>query len=243
MRRLWPTVITVLLLTVLVGLGTWQVKRLEWKEGLIAAMDHRMREEPIEVAALPEAEDETYRAAVARGTFLHEQSFYQLAISLGGEGGYHVLTPLRLEDGRFLLVDRGWVPYGRRQDYDRPMGLVSLAGILRRPEHHWSQPVNDPVKNYWYVPDLSAMAKVAGVPAFLPYVLEVDARPNPGGYPIGGQTRIELPNNHLGYALTWYGLALALLVIYSLSVWRKGSADYKAAGSAAGSLRPDGSRR
>lgn len=243
MRRFWPSLITLLLLVVLVGLGTWQLIRLEWKEGLIAAMEDRMREEPIAVSALPEAEDESYRAATVEGSFLHEQSFYQLAISLGGEGGYHVLTPLRLEDGRFLLVDRGWVPYDRRQNYDRPSGPVSLAGILRKPEHHWNQPANDPLKNNWYAPDLVAMAKVAGVPAFLPYVLEVDARPNPGGYPLGGQTRLELPNNHLGYALTWYGLALALLVIYGLSVWRKGPADYKAAGSAAGSLRPDGLRR
>jgi surfeit locus 1 family protein len=65
------------------------------------------------------------------------------------------------------------------------------------------------------------MAKLAGVPEFMPFVLEADTKPNPGGYPIGGQTRVALPNNHLSYALTWYGLALALLVIYGVSGFRK----------------------
>ena len=91
-----------------------------------------------------------------------------------------------------------------------------VGGILRRPHHAWNQPANDPERNDWYGIDLEAMARQAGIREFSSLVLEADATPNPGLYPVGGQTRLSLPNNHLGYALTWYGLALALLVIHRL---------------------------
>jgi len=239
--RLWPTLITAALLSVLVGLGTWQVRRLEWKRELIATMDQRMREAPVDAASIADGQDAAYRSAVAAGQFLLERTFPLFAVSPAGEGGYRVLTPLRLTDGRFLLVDRGWVPYAG--EYFRPSGPVTVAGVLRPPEHHWSQPANDPARNEWYGIDLAAMAKAAGIPGFLPYVLEAGTAANPGGYPIGGRTGVSLVNNHLGYALTWYALALALAVIYGLSVFRKGATDCKAAASAGSSPPPDGPRR
>ena len=227
--RFWPTLMTAAMLFGLIGLGTWQVHRLHWKEGLLAEIAQRMHEAPVEVDALSDKGDVNYRPATVSGTFLNGHILYLFAISKTGDGGYHILTPLRLHDGRFLLVDRGWIPYDMRragdEKFSRPAGPVNVAGILRLPEHYWIQPDNDPARNDWYWVDFAAMAKVAGVPAFLPYVLEADAAPNPGGYPVGGQTRVTLPNNHFAYALTWYGLAWALLVIYGMSAFRKGAED------------------
>ena len=100
-------------------------------------------------------------------------------------------------------------------------GPVLVKGILRTPVHRWLQPDNHPAQNEWYAIDSTAMARAAGVSEFLPFVLEADTALNPGGYPIGGQTRIDVPNTHFVYALTWYGLAAALLVIYGLSGWRR----------------------
>jgi len=239
--RLVRHLCVVLLLGGLLGLGSWQLQRLHWKTDLIAAMDSRMHQAPLDLAGLQDDEDVAYRTATASGRFLLDHVFYQFAIALGsGAGGYRLVTPLRMEDGRFLLVDRGWVPYGLRDgDFWRPSGAVTVSGILHRPEHAWNQPANDPQRNNWYGVDLAAMAEKAGLPGFLPYVLEVDAAPHPGDYPIGGQTRISLPNDHLGYALTWYGLALALLVIYGCRLF----ADYKAAKTAALWPRPDEAER
>jgi surfeit locus 1 family protein len=199
-------------LGLLLGLGTWQLDRLAWKRQLIATMESRMAQPAVAVQDL--TGDADYRRATAHGYFEAGTAFYLFAVAADGRGGYHQLVPLRLDHGRVLLVDRGWLPYDAKGRITPPDGPVTLGGILRRPTHPWSQPANDPARGDWYGVDLSAMARLAGIGPFLPYVLEVEA----GGtaYPQGGQTRVTLANNHLGYALTWYGLAVALLVIIGL---------------------------
>ena len=229
--RLWPTLITLVLTLTLLGLGSWQLQRLHWKEALLAMIAARQQEVPVNLRDLTGHEAELdYRPAVAAGYFDHDKVMYLAAVERQtGEGGYHVLTPLRLTNGQYLLVDRGWIPYARRPkdnagvtDYAKPAGLVAVIGLLHEPaKANWLTPANRVATNDWYSIDLPAMASVAGVPGFWPIVLNADATPNPGGYPVGGQTVVTLTNNHLGYALTWFALALALLVIYGVSGWRK----------------------
>ncbi len=221
--RLWPTVLTALMLVVLLGLGTWQVQRLQWKENLIATIEVRTHEAPINVVNISDPKVADYRSAEASGIFQHDHEFYMTAISLSGEGGYHVLTPLQLDNGQYLLVDRGWIPYDLKGSgkYFQQAGSVTVKGLLRIPTLGWMTPKQDYVKGTWYGIDLQAMADSVGISAFMPFVLQVDNTPNPGGYPVGGQTRITLPNNHLIYAITWYSLALVLLVIYGVSGYRK----------------------
>ncbi len=219
--RLVPTLTTLLLIIILIGLGTWQVQRAAWKENLIATIEVQRHTKPIDLAATKNITiDPSYRPAFATGQFLYDKTLYMSAISLKGEGGYHVLTPLKLTDGRRLIVNRGFVPYDKKQAVSEPKGKVKIAGILRVPvKAGWSAPANQPATNVWYSIDLRSMALATGVPAFLPYVLDVQAS-DPTIYPIGGQTRFDLPNNHRGYALTWYSLAFVLLVIYGLSSWQ-----------------------
>ena len=219
----WPTLV---LVAVLVGLGTWQLARLQWKREMIATMESRLHLPAEDVVSLGAGKDWDYRPAKASGEFLHRNSFFLLSIGINGQGGYQVLTPMVLADGRLLLVDRGWIPYDRRAEaaFFQPSGTVTVSGILRRPRHAWNEPANDPERNDWYGIDLEAMAQRAGRGEFWPLVLDADATPNPGLYPVGGQTRLILPNNHLGYALTWYGLALALLVIYRLAAAKSAAA-------------------
>jgi surfeit locus 1 family protein len=220
------------MLVILLGLGTWQVQRLHWKQQLLATIDARIHNAPAAIATLLALPDANYRPAIATGTFRDGPVFYLLGISLTGEGGYHVLTPMDLPDGRMLLIDRGWIPYDRKQNAafapaagTDSYGTTTITGILRLPEAHWSDPNNDPARNNWYSVDLTAMAQTAHVPAFTPYVLEADATPNAGVFPVGGQTRMALPNNHFVYAVTWYGLAAALLVIYFLASVHKKPSD------------------
>jgi surfeit locus 1 family protein len=224
--RLGPTLVTVVCLTILLGLGTWQVQRLHWKETLQEAIDRRAHDAPVDIAAVVAAADADYRAVKASGVFLYDHEFFLFATALkSGEGGYHVLTPLQLADARFFLVDRGWIPYAKKQaegGFSRPSGIVEVRGILRMPAPRgWFQPHNDPAKGDWYSVDLAKMAETAKLGPLLPYVLDADASANEGGYPVGGQTILALRNDHFGYALTWYGLAIVLLVIYGLSSFRK----------------------
>lgn len=236
---LWPAVATVVGIAFLIGLGNWQMRRLAWKEGLIAAIAERTRAEPI---ALDEAErraagggDVEYLHVKARGRFIHDKELDFYAVDEQSGPGYHLLTPLRLADGGIVFVNRGYVPDGLKDPAKRavgePAGEVEIVGLARRPETPGAfTPANDAGKNIWYWRDLPAMAAAALAPAtprLVPFVIEaeIDAQA-PAGWPKGGVTRLEVPNRHLEYALTWYGLAGALLAVFAafaITRWRTGA--------------------
>ncbi|MFQ5783554.1 MAG: SURF1 family protein [Alphaproteobacteria bacterium] len=209
----------------LVGLGTWQLYRLAWKTQLISFRQSQLAAVPVALPAdLVEAEKALatldYRRARISGVFLHGRELY-LAATRRSHFGFDVITPLRRADGAVVLVDRGWVPPEARDPAARAAGQttgeVTVEGVLRGPGRAgWFTPDNDPERNYWFWRDLGAMARVAGVeaPALL---LEAGPAKNPGGLPIGRDYRVDLPNDHLSYAITWYMLAVALAVIYVLS--------------------------
>jgi surfeit locus 1 family protein len=230
----WPTVITVPSLIVLLGLGTWQVQRLHWKENLIAERTARTTAAPV---ALPRPGEESpaetlaqldFRHATATGRFQHEKEMYLAARTMNGNVGYQVVTPLVLADGGVVLVNRGWVPTEKKDPATREAGQVTGAvgidGVIRLPgKQNWLQPDNEPARNNWFWSDLPAMATHAGIApdSLVQVFLEAGPAPNPGGYPLGGQTRVNLPNDHLQYAITWYALAIALAVIYVAYHWRR----------------------
>jgi surfeit locus 1 family protein len=235
MRRdslFWPTVFTAGALAVLIALGTWQVERLHWKEGLIAEREAAMAAPP---APLPRRGDEAraldFHRVRATGTFMNDREFFVGAVDDIGHNGYQVVTPLRLADGAVLLVNRGFVPESRKDPATRAAGELqgeaTVSGILRLPpagKPAWFVPDNSPERNYWFYVDPPAMARAGGFDHVLPFYVEADATPNPGGLPRGGQTRIALPNNHLQYAVTWYGLAVVLVVMYAAFVRRRRTA-------------------
>ena len=154
------------------------------------------------------------------GTFRHDLEQRFGAFTREGRFGQHVLTPLVRPDGAAILVDRGFVPADRSAIETRRQGQVAgrleITGIARyrgadRPG--WFTPANQPGERTWYWYDLAALARAVGL-ELLPVVVEADASPNPGGLPEGGQTVTRLPNHHLQYAITWYGLAAALIAVY-----------------------------
>ena len=239
MRRksfLAPTIFTILGMVLLLGLGTWQIERLHWKEALIAELAAAMAAPPVALPrSLAAAQPLAYSHVYATGIFLHEHELYLYATTESGAAGYHVITPFVLEDGAIVLVDRGFVPAERKDAATRNAGnaadMREITGILRLPpdgKSSWFVPDNRPDRNEWFYVDLPAMAAAAKLGNALPFYLDADASPNPGGLPIGGQTSINLPNNHLQYAITWYALAGGLLVVYILLARRRrGAGDGK----------------
>ena len=224
----WPTLFTIPALILLLALGSWQVQRLFEKEATIADREARIAADPVELpapgATAPEAlAPLEFRRAVAAGEFLHDQELFLAARTMRGNVGYQIVTPLRLRSGGTLLVNRGWVPEAQKDPAKRAegqvAGQVTVDGAIRLPgRQNWLQPDNEPQNNVWFWADLQAMADRAGIPAaeLVPVFLEAGPAPNPGGIPIGGQTKVTLPNDHLQYAITWYILAVALAVIYVL---------------------------
>jgi surfeit locus 1 family protein len=229
-RLLTLTVVALAGFAVLIGLGTWQVERLHWKEGLIAERADAVLAAPAEVPRTAEpAPPLDFHRVQARGVFLHDHEILVHAIERQrGAAGYLIVTPLRLADGATVLVERGWVPTDKRETATRaagnPAGEASVDGLLRVPSAEkpgWFVPANDPSRGEWFWIDLPALARAAGVPEALPFYVEAGPAPNLGGLPVGGQASTDLRNDHLQYAITWYALAAALAVIYLLLVRRE----------------------
>lgn len=219
-------------MAVLVALGTWQVERRAWKADLIATMDARLAMAPLPIEdLLARNEPMDFRPVRASGRFQHDRELYLAARSYQSQLGYHVVTPLVLGNGHTtVLVDRGWVPADHRDPATRTMGqlpgVVSVVGIARQPAQPGAfTPDNRPDQNLWYWVDLPAMGAHAGAPLVAPILIEAGPGSNPGGLPIGGQTRVNLSNDHLQYAITWYALAVALAVIYLVSRRRNAGSD------------------
>lgn len=217
-------------LAALLALGTWQVQRLHWKEQLIATIDARISSKPRSLAdvqtRLTTTGDVDYWPVTVSGEFRHEGERHFFATHQG-QSGYFVYTPMALENGQFVLVNRGFVPFELKEPETRPEGQVedpqTVTGLARNrldAKPSLIVPDNDPAKNIFYWKDLDVMAATSGVGDqgdYLPFFIDANDAPNPGGLPVGGVTLIDLPNNHLQYAVTWYGLAGALVAV--LGAW------------------------
>jgi len=222
--RLAPTLFTIPVVAVLVALGVWQLQRLEWKDRLIAERATAVAMPPARPPqTLAEARAMEFRPVVDDGRFLHDKELYLGAMDPGGRAGFQVLTPLREADGRIVFVNRGFVPTELKDPATRPAGqlagTVNVRGLLRIPPEQkpgWFVPDNRADRNYWFWVDLPAMAAADGLANAAPFYIDADVAPNLGGWPKGGVTPIALPNDHLQYAITWFSLAAALVVIYLL---------------------------
>lgn len=228
-RVVLSSLIALPMFLVLIGLGVWQLQRLEAKLDFIAARDTGFAQAPVE---LPAGDNDlaalAWRRVSVTGRFDHAHEFH-LFRTRDGKVGYEVLTPLVRTDsapGQAVLVSRGWVPLDRKDAATRAAaqadGVVAVSGFVRVDLDARSMvtPINDVAGNIWYVVDYAAMGERAGAP-LRPLVVVADATPNPGGLPVGVASPPELPNNHLGYALTWFSLAAALAVIWGISLRRQ----------------------
>jgi len=220
-------------LAILLSLGTWQVQRLFWKEALLADIAERRVAAPVPLADIEamaaRGEDIEYRPVTVSGVFANNRERHFFA-TWHGQTGYYIYTPLQLADGRFLFVNRGFVPYEAKEPEMRKQGQLTgeqtVTGLARaRLAEKPSSivPDNDLAKNIFYWKDLDAMASSTGIAAerLVPFFVDAGDAPNPKGLPIGGVTQFDLPNNHLQYAVTWYGLAAALVGVALYALFRR----------------------
>ena len=228
-----PTIFTLALLPILIGLGTWQWQRKAWKENLISQVQSRSTAEPVSYdealsrASIPN-QSEYLRVRVS-GAFDHASERHVYAPARQGSG-WHVYTLFKPDNGKpYVFINRGWVPDAVKDASKRPDGQipgpVTVTGLVRASEQKgWFTPDNDVTGNRWYSRDLAGMrASLANAPdtvpdtepKFAPFAIDAEAEPaNPGGWPKGGTTEIRLTNSHLQYVVTWYGLALTLIGVF-----------------------------
>lgn len=235
-RRRLPVITGILVLialAILISLGTWQVERLHWKEGLLADIAARQLAAPVPLADIEAMAaiggDIEYRRVTATGRYLNDKERHLFA-TWRGQTGFYVYTPLELADGRTLLVNRGFVPYENKEPEMRMQGQLTdqqtVTGLAREKlpgKPSWVVPDNDVAKNIFYWKDLDVMAESVGLDKarVIPFFVDADSTPNPAGLPIGGVTQVALPNDHLQYAFTWYGLAAVLIAVVAISWFRK----------------------
>jgi surfeit locus 1 family protein len=203
----------------LLGLGSWQLERRAWKLDLIAEREAALSTPPAHLEAIDtDPLRFEFHRIEASGRFAHDHELYLASQFLGDRPGWHVITPLLLQDGSALLVDRGFVTDAAKDPAARAAGQVAgpvtVEGILRltTPPGTFT-PANQPARNVWFTRDATAMAAATTLPRVKPYFLLAGPTPNPGGLPVGTAERAELPNDHLQYAVTWFALAGAVVVI------------------------------
>ena len=222
---LWPTIFTVPAMLLLLALGSWQIQRLYWKRELIEQRQAAVSAAPVGVRSLEDAKGMEFRHVTDEGVFLHDKEIFLGATSEVGRQGYQILTPLLEPGGRMVFVNRGFIPTELKDPARRAAGqlagTVRVQGLLRLPpagRPAWFLPDNRPDLNYWFWVDLPAMSAANKLEPdrVASFYIDADASPNPGGWPKGGVTRLALPNDHLQYAITWFSLAVALMVIYFL---------------------------
>lgn len=219
MSRAWFTLLCLLLAAGFATLGVWQLDRRAWKLDLIGRVEARLAAEPV---APPRASawssinsrDHEYRKVRVQGVLLTDRETRVQALTELG-AGWWVMTPLRTEEG-VILINRGFVPADQQltaEEDAAPPAAGAITGLMRMTEPHGVfLRRNDPAADRWYSRDVAAIGQARGLFSVAPFFIDADARPNPGGYPVGGLTVVAFRNTHLVYALTWFGLAAISLV-------------------------------
>ena len=216
-------------IAILIGLGIWQVDRKAWKENLIETVTSRIARTPADLpprARWPQVaqSDTEFSRVTFPAEFLpgEEALVYTSGSPFRPDvkvPGYWVFAPAQLAGGSIVLVNRGFVPMDRKDPVTRsegaPRGTVEVVGAMRWPEGRGTfTPADDPKTNVWYVRDIKAIATEKKWAAAAPFYIDQEAPVPPGGAPLPGKIEVHLPDNHLGYAITWFGLALGLAGVY-----------------------------
>ena len=239
MKRFTFSILLLAGFAVLTGLGVWQLERRGWKLDLIAQVERRVHAEPVEApgpSSWPHIDTaNAYRRVRVTGhyTGIHT-TLVQAVTELGG--GYWILAPFQTDEGFMVLVNRGFVPMDEAPAFLKdqvPGNNTSVTGLLRVTEPGGAfLRRNDPAADRWYSRDVGAMAAARGLADVAPYFIDADASGNRDGVPVGGLTVISFPNNHLTYALTWFGLAAMLAgwaVYFGRHEWQAYNARHPAA--------------
>jgi surfeit locus 1 family protein len=212
---------------ILIGLGVWQLQRKAWKENLIATLIAQLAKPPTDLPPRRQWADlkpqgHEYRRVAFPAEFLPGQD--ALVYTAGSAfrpdvhgAGYWVLAPARLAGGSIVIINRGFVPLEKKAAAGGgvPHGLTDIVGVMRWPEKSSPYtPAADVKGNVWYARDIKAIAAAKQWPNHAPFYVEMESPAPPGGLPKPGRLVVNLPDPHLQYAITWFGIALVLTGFY-----------------------------
>lgn len=223
------SLIALAMVSMLIGLGVWQLHRKDEKRALIAALTDRLAAPPVVLppkyrwTSLTPGHDEftrvTFDATIdSRPDAKVYSSGSALRPDVSGLGTF-VFTPARLSDGSIVVVDRGFVPDGV-QASDLPRSVFKVTGYIRFPEKAgWFAPHEDTPKRLWFVRDHLAMAKAYDWGEVAPFYVDLETQSPAPGVPKAGPLQVHLKDDHLQYAITWFGLALAVAATFGFWIF------------------------
>jgi surfeit locus 1 family protein len=216
-------------IAILIGLGVWQLDRKVWKQNLITSINARLSRAPEDLP--PRAgwsrlreDGEEFRRVAFPAEFLdgEEALVYTTGSPLRPDvkgPGYWVFSPARLAGGSIILVNRGFVPADHKDPATRvegtPRGIIDVVGVMRWPEARGSfTPADDPKNNVWFLRDSNSIATFKKWATVAPFYIDQEEPAPTGGWPKPGKLEAHLTDNHLQYAITWFGLAFSLGGVY-----------------------------
>lgn len=209
--QLIPTLFIIVSSVVMTALGVWQTDRLVWKNKLIEEIVAVQNLPALE--ALPENIDNLdYRKVKLSGIFRYDKALHMIGRQHGNFPGYFIITPFELEnDGRIILVNRGFSPSGKES---KPEGIQIIEGVIRPArKKRFFAPENIPEKNIWFYENINAMSKATEI-SLTPLVIEAVGKEEEGVFPIPNNGEINIKNNHLGYAITWFSMVVIGLIMF-----------------------------
>jgi surfeit locus 1 family protein len=223
---IFTTLLVLICVGILSSLGVWQLHRKLWKENLIAAMTARLNAEPEPLppssqwGKLTQEADEFRRVNFSAQFLPRQEAFVYTpgsALRTDVEGpGYFVFAPARLPDGAVIVVDRGFVPENRKQaGRSEASEPIQIVGVLRWPEEpSLFTPAAESKSNLWFLRDPKSMSTQGHWNAGAPFYVDQESPVPPGGLPKPGKLEMHLRDDHLQYAITWFGLAAGLVGVY-----------------------------
>ena len=195
-------------ISVFLALGSWQIIRLNWKLELINQIESSLKDIPVN---LSNSKHKNYLRIKTRGSIDFEKQIYLYNLNEKGKPGFEVINPLKVGNNNYLL-NRGWIPFNKKED--ETINVIDenyINGVLRKQiKPNIFKPENDLSENYWFTLDRDDIFKFTGK-NFSPYVIYLSGNTE---FPKPKSITANISNNHKKYALTWFSLAISILLIY-----------------------------
>ena len=202
------SVFVIFFILVFIALGSWQIVRLDWKNNLILEIENSLKNPPVE---LTDSNEENYLKIKTSGSINLEKQIYLYSLNEIGTPGFEVLNPILINDIDYL-INRGWIPFEKKNSEEiNKFDESNITGTLKlQGRKNIFKPDNDIEENYWFSLNREDILKFTGK-EFSKYIIYLD-----GNYQVPKPKKItaNISNNHKKYALTWFSLAISILLLY-----------------------------
>lgn len=225
-KKIISVVLFLTALVVLITLGSWQIQRLQWKEDIITRLEAEYQKDPLAhvytLENLNSEHDLPLLYGSAEGKFIYDKEIFLGPKPHDGSIGFLVITPMNLNTGGYILVNRGWIDQENINDISQThtQGKITVSGVFRKPDWNNFTPENSPENNIWIKPDIDEISNVKGISPVAPLMLYTEKTSAQSGGLIMQQEKWYPRNKHKQYAIFWFAMALALISVFGLYLYQ-----------------------